>query len=99
MRQLEYWNEHAGESWAENADALESINAASGEDAMRRVKARPGEVVLDIGCGTGATTFALGRAVAPGGRVTGVDLSAPMIREARRVQAEFGRPGGRVPRG
>jgi len=93
VRQLEYWNEHAGESWAENADALESINAASGADAMRRARARPGEVVLDVGCGTGATTLALGRAVAPGGRVTGVDLSAPMIREARRAQAELDVPG------
>lgn len=60
---------------------------------MRRVKAQPGEVVLDVGCGTGATTFALGRAVAPGGRVTGIDLSTPMIREARRVQAKLDLPG------
>ncbi len=88
MRQLEYWNAYAGEGWAENSDALESINAAFGEDAMRRADPRAGEVVLDVGCGTGATTFALGSFVGADGRVTGVDLSAPMIREARRQQAK-----------
>src|SRR5207302_1349617 len=43
---------------------------------------RSGERVLDVGCGCGATTMAAARAVDPGPAV-GVDLSAPMLDEAR----------------
>ena len=35
--------------------------------------------MLDIGCGCGATVLALAEAVGPRGRVTGVDISAPML--------------------
>jgi SAM-dependent methyltransferase len=41
-----------------------------------------GESVLDIGCGTGATTRAAAGLVAPGS-VVGVDISAPMLERAR----------------
>lgn len=40
---------------------------------------RPGERVLDLGCGTGAATLALAAAVGPGGSVTAVDVSAGML--------------------
>lgn len=41
---------------------------------------RPGDQVLDIGCGAGAVTIRSARAVAPGGQVTGIDLSDGMLR-------------------
>lgn len=44
--------------------------------------ALPGRV-LDVGCGTGSTTLAVARRIGPGGRSTGVDISAPMIAAAR----------------
>ena len=39
--------------------------------------------VLDVGCGTGATTLALARQLAPGGGCTGIDISEPMLALAR----------------
>src|SRR4051795_13349747 len=39
----------------------------------------PGERVLDVACGTGAVTRLLVERVAPGGSVTGLDLSGPML--------------------
>jgi len=44
----------------------------------------PGAVVVDLGCGTGRNLAWLRRAVAPGGRVVGVDASASMLGAARR---------------
>jgi len=45
---------------------------------------RPHDHVLDIGCGAGQTTRDAAR-MAVGGRVLGVDISAPMIERARRL--------------
>ena len=46
------------------------------------ITVRP-RVVVDVGCGTGASLEALGRRY-PGARVVGVDLSAAMLAHARR---------------
>jgi SAM-dependent methyltransferase len=43
---------------------------------------RPGERVLDVGCGAGRTTRDAGRAAAPG-EVLGIDVSAPALERAR----------------
>ena len=53
---------------------------------QRRLAQRlvPGLAVLDVGCGTGAITRGIAEAVAPGGRVVGVDVSEALIAAARR---------------
>ncbi len=43
----------------------------------------PGATALDVCCGTGDFAFALKRAVGPGGRVIGVDVSEEMLNVAR----------------
>lgn len=48
--------------------------------------ARPGDQVLDIGCGPGYMTARAARAVAPGGHATGIDPSPPMIETATRLR-------------
>ena len=83
MRQLEYWNDYAGPRWARNAGGIEELNAPLGQRALDVAVPVPGERVLDIGCGTGATTLAIGRAVGSAGSVVGLDLSTPMITVAR----------------
>jgi ubiquinone/menaquinone biosynthesis C-methylase UbiE len=52
--------------------------------------ARPGERILEIGPGTGHCLAALACRAGPAGLVTGVDLSARMLRRTRRLT---GRPG------
>lgn len=44
---------------------------------------RPGDTVIDLGCGTGVNLPGLADAVAPGGTVVGVDLSEQMLARAR----------------
>jgi ubiquinone/menaquinone biosynthesis C-methylase UbiE len=46
--------------------------------------ARPGDRVLDVGCGTGYFTLMLAEAVAPGGTALGIDPSPEVIARARR---------------
>lgn len=43
---------------------------------------RPGETVVDIGCGAGVDSILAARTVGPSGRVVGVDMTAEMVRKA-----------------
>ncbi len=54
---------------------------------MRLAEVRPGERVIDVGCGTGVLAFSVIKA---GGEYLGVDASAQMIRLARRRRGEEG---------
>jgi ubiquinone/menaquinone biosynthesis C-methylase UbiE len=47
----------------------------------------PGDVVLDVACGTGIATRLAAAAVGPSGRVVGADLNLGMIRYGRQVSA------------
>ncbi|HET9587276.1 MAG TPA: methyltransferase domain-containing protein [Anaerolineales bacterium] len=56
---------------------------------LERLSARPGETILEIGFGTGHCLVALAKAVGPGGRVVGLDISDGMLAIAReRLQKE-----------
>ena len=50
---------------------------------VRRAALKPGEVVLDLGCGAGIDTILAALAVGPGGRVVGVDMTPEMVERAR----------------
>lgn len=63
------------------------------EEYLDLLGLRPGEGVLDVGCGSGVVTRAIARRVAPGGRVTGADPSAEFIDIARRYAQEQGLGG------
>jgi S-adenosylmethionine-diacylgycerolhomoserine-N-methlytransferase len=58
--------------------------------AVRELRLRPGERVLDVGCGTG---FSLERLHARGARVVGVEPSLPMRRRARARLERLGLAG------
>lgn len=81
-KMIEHWNGEGGRSWVARRQLqgrLEAINDA----LFARAAVQPGERVIDIGCGTGATTIDLLRLVGPDGRVLGVDVSEPMLAQAR----------------
>jgi ubiquinone/menaquinone biosynthesis C-methylase UbiE len=46
--------------------------------AIEKLALTSGETVIDVACGTGATTATLARAVGASGRVIGIELSPPM---------------------
>ena len=56
---------------------------AHGDEALRLATLRPGERVLDVGCGFGETTLQIASLVGPTGKVVGVDAAARFIEAAR----------------
>jgi len=81
--QITYWNQTAGPKWVALEEVLDAQIRGLGEPAMDGIGIRHGERVLDVGCGTGQTSLELARRVGPDGRVTGLDISAPMLGRAR----------------
>lgn len=84
VTQAEDWSGEMGERWLGNLDAFEAMIAPIGDALLARADFRPGERVVDIGCGGGATTRAIGSAVAPGGEALGVDVAPMLVAEAER---------------
>lgn len=83
-QQAVYWNEAAGPTWAELQGPLDRQLAPLGRAGMAVLQPKPGEKILDIGCGAGETSLELATAVAPGGQVTGADISRTLLEVARR---------------
>jgi SAM-dependent methyltransferase len=88
--QIDYWNNQAGGVWAELQDQMDRQLAPLGERAIQALDPKPGEKILDVGCGCGDSTLTLGRAVGAAGQVVGLDVSHPMLEVARRRGAESG---------
>lgn len=81
--QIAYWNGPAGERWSGRQAAQDILLAPVSDVLIKRIGPVPGEHVLDIGCGCGGLSIALVQRVAPSGSVLGVDISAPMLAQAR----------------
>lgn len=63
---------------------------AHGEEALRLVPPRPGQRVLDVGCGFGDTTQRIAGLVGPEGEAVGVDAAPRFIETAQAEAAEAG---------
>jgi len=87
--QREYWA-RADEFYAPQDSRWDTIWGVFGEAMLDAARLRRGERVLDVGCGSGATTVQAARRVAPSGAAVGVDISAPMLALARRRVAAAG---------
>src|SRR5262249_39612889 len=53
-------------------------------------QAKPGETILELGCGGGLDTALLAERVGPAGRVIGVDCAEPMLERARTNLQQLG---------
>ena len=89
MSQTQLWNGPAGKAWLGMEAILDRLFEPFETLLVDAVRWHRPNHALDIGCGTGATTLAIARTLAPDGSCTGADLSQIMIDRARdRAAAE-----------
>ena len=81
--QAQLWNGPSGQAWIDLQDALDRTLQPFEDLLVDAVAAQSAQQVLDVGCGTGATTLAIARQLAARGRCIGIDISDPMIAVAR----------------
>ena len=88
-----------GRGWAEDLDypaelanvpesAVESFAGVANPFSLGRLA--PGERVLDLGSGAGTDSLVAAQMVGKHGRVTGIDMTTPMLAKARAAAAEMG---------
>src|SRR5664280_3127488 len=80
--------------WAEQGkgEEMENHHISITEQTLALMHLKPGERVLDLGCGAGWASRLLARMVSGGerpGQVIGLDVSDEMIRRARANSADY----------
>jgi SAM-dependent methyltransferase len=88
--QRAFWNSEATRRWVTEQTRIDRLMAEVTDAALAAAAPKPGENVLDIGCGTCTTTLRLAEAVRPTGRVLGIDISEQQLELARQRVAAAG---------
>lgn len=88
--QQQLWNGVAGKGWTEAQAVLDAMFAPFEDLLAEIVPGTPDGPLLDIGCGTGATTLAAARTAGAARHCTGIDISEPMLARARERAREQG---------
>ena len=86
----EDWAGEMGARWLANLTGFENTIAPAGEALLAHAAYQPGERVVDIGFGGGATSLAIAQAVAPDGEVVGIDISPDLAAATTRRAAAAG---------
>lgn len=81
LHKAAYFDTMAAAPWAVQPFGLEDQPKL--DRLLAGAEIRPGTRILEPGCGTGRLTAILADAVAPGGRVVALDISAAMVRACR----------------
>ena len=82
-RMLEYQDE-----WLEGIPESSIESFAGTGNPFSLGELRPGENVVDVGCGAGIDSLISAKKVGPEGRVTGVDMTSSMLEKARQAAKE-----------
>jgi ubiquinone/menaquinone biosynthesis C-methylase UbiE len=82
------WNGASGRAWVDEQPLLDQTYEPIEALLVEAVAASGARRVLDIGCGSGATSLAVARRLGPRARVTGVDISEPLVAVAQERAAK-----------
>lgn len=81
--QAALWNGRGGRAWVDAQESLDQLFAPFENLLVDEARAASAHRVLDVGCGTGATTLAIAQVLGAAGHCVGADISEPMIAAAR----------------
>jgi SAM-dependent methyltransferase len=76
------WASQRGERWLANVDRLEEMLEPIGLALIELAACQPGEQIIDVGCGAGATSVSIAQKVGAAGAVKGLDISPVLVTEA-----------------
>jgi ubiquinone/menaquinone biosynthesis C-methylase UbiE len=76
------------EEWIKTLDSPNRIAGLKLNETVAALKLKPGQIVADIGAGTGVFTVPLARAVQPGGTAYAVDIEQGLIDHIAKVAAD-----------
>jgi len=86
----EDWAGEMGLKWLASLSLFEEMIAPIGDALLARADYQDGETVIDLGCGGGATTLAIASAIAPSGKVMGVDISPDLVAASQKRATKAG---------
>lgn len=81
--QEEFWSKSAGPAWVALQREMDRLMQPVLDLVLHHAALQPGQRVLDIGCGTGASVAEAAQAVGASGHVTGLDIADTMLVLAR----------------
>jgi len=84
---IEIWNQVIAPKYIRFRHILVEGLAAHGRTALAKNGPKPGDRVLDVGCGLGDSTLDIGKMVGPEGRSLGVDCCDPFLDFGRKEAA------------
>ena len=87
---IEDWNGEVGERWLKYLVPFESMISPINASLMKAAAFKPGEQVVEVGSGGGKNVIEIAKAVAPSGRVLGVDVAEILIAHSKKRAAEAG---------
>ena len=78
------------EEWTKVLDAANRVASLRIDDIVSRLQLKPGDVVADLGAGSGLFDVQLAKAVSPGGTVYAVDIDEGFFPDIKKRAAESG---------
>ncbi len=83
--QKTFWGGQGGTNWVKKKSTLDDMLGPFGDLAIKKLAVEKDSNVIDIGCGSGATTFQIAEKLSQNGSITGIDISDPLINHAKSI--------------
>lgn len=83
QEQVDYWNGEIGQYWAKQDKIMARLLQPIAQALLDHAEFNDCRHVLDVGCGGGSQTRLLAERLGAGSKITGIDISEPLLEVAR----------------